>query len=374
MSNLADMLVYADINQLHKMAQLYQCECNSNSKHELIQAIMTTIHSKDTLEKQIESMSLAELRFVNSLLFEINRSYSLEDLLAKAQQSNKVVPITAETDKVKSQQQPRELISKLRHRGFLFNGHREQTKYLFHVPRDMQHSYQAMLKKKFAQQLTYTADPALYRDEQRLLQADITITLQFIKEQDVMLIADGSMYKRYLTALLEQLHIEEQLPTKVAWRFGYGRHFTHYPDRFSLLYDYCIAQKYIAEQVTGNLTLLAPGELRLLEDKEVQAASKWKAESMRLYVHWMKVYKKAIPNMPSLVTWIVQLADQWVTLDSLEAVLLPYLNDFYYEQSTDVFRKRIVKPMIHLGLLRYGEIEEAGTVIKTTSLCKTIVH
>ncbi|MDF2836026.1 MAG: hypothetical protein K0Q63_1666, partial [Paenibacillus sp.] len=85
--NLSDMLGYADIGQLSRIANVYRCECNGNSKNELIQSILATVSRHDVFEEQISVMKLEEMRFLNSLLFETRESYSLEDLIARVQQS-----------------------------------------------------------------------------------------------------------------------------------------------------------------------------------------------------------------------------------------------------------------------------------------------
>lgn len=68
--NLADMLTFADIGQLNRIADYYQCECKPNSKHELIQSILTTLGSKPFFEQQIRQLNQADQRFLNNLLFD----------------------------------------------------------------------------------------------------------------------------------------------------------------------------------------------------------------------------------------------------------------------------------------------------------------
>ena len=85
--NLADMLSYADIGQLSRIATTYHCECNGNSKNDLIQSILSTVNRRDVFEAQISAMKLEDLRFINSLLFDVRDAFSLEDLVARVQQS-----------------------------------------------------------------------------------------------------------------------------------------------------------------------------------------------------------------------------------------------------------------------------------------------
>src|SRR5262245_13949368 len=82
--NLADMLVYADIAELTAIAETYDCTCSSHSKNELIQSILSTVGRRDVIESRVSEMTAADLRFLNSLLFESRGSYSLEELKARA--------------------------------------------------------------------------------------------------------------------------------------------------------------------------------------------------------------------------------------------------------------------------------------------------
>src|SRR5690554_6862625 len=83
--NLSDMLSYADIEQLSSIANHYQCVCNSNSKNELIQSILFAINNREVSEQLIESSSLEDLRFLNSLLFDQRNLFSLEELIARVE-------------------------------------------------------------------------------------------------------------------------------------------------------------------------------------------------------------------------------------------------------------------------------------------------
>nr|WP_313779191.1 hypothetical protein [Paenibacillus larvae] len=61
--NLADMLSYADIQELKKIASTYSCECNSHSKNELIQSILSTVNRREVFEERISRLSMEDIRF-----------------------------------------------------------------------------------------------------------------------------------------------------------------------------------------------------------------------------------------------------------------------------------------------------------------------
>lgn len=172
--NLADMLSYADIAQLSGIAEVYQCECSSHSKNELIQSILSAVQRREVLARRVEEMSLGDLRFLNSLLFEKRAAYSLEDLTARAAlaadpalpqaaDAKQQAPIGAtQTNgagkgsgpaanrtasggrKAKQPEEPkspaderRSAIARFKRYGWLFGGITQQTRYLFHVPEDV---------------------------------------------------------------------------------------------------------------------------------------------------------------------------------------------------------------------------------------------
>lgn len=376
--NLSDMLGYADIQQLSRIADVYRCECNGHSKNDLIQSILSTVSRNDVFEAQISSMKLEDLRFLNSLLFEARNSFSLEDLLARVQQSRfgeeavktepdppkkskKTKKNASAADKTLS---PREMIAKFKHHGWLFNGFSGPSRYLFQVPNDLKIRFRDTLAKRFAADLQYTDEPPVYRDEQMLIHDDITHLLHYTYHNEVQLTADGSMYKRFILQLLDRFGVQEELPAKGAWRFGYGRHFNQYPNRLSLVYDYCYFNKYISEN-QAVLSVTGTGEERI--------HSRPPGEAEHVYRFWLKIYKGPITHLLSLVHWINALAGEWVTVESLRKVLVPFIKPYYYDDANTILEQRIMTMMVHLGLLRLGEHPVYGTVVKMTKAGRAVV-
>jgi hypothetical protein len=357
--NLADMLSYADIHELSRIARTYECECNGHSKNELIQSILSTVGRRDVFEERVESLSLEDIRFLNSLLFDSRSSFSLEELVARVQQ----------TKFVKNEDEgwnPRDMITRFKQLGWLFNGYSQQTKYLFQVPNDLKKRFCDVLAKKFQMRLeTLPHDPGVYRDEQRLIADDISHFLHYVNGNDVALAADNSMYKRTLGQILDRLSVREEQVGKTAFRFGYGRMFKEYPNRFSLIYDYCYFNGLIAE---GNqmLTLTEAGKERLENGKREDLTA--------IYRFWLRLYKNPIPNVQSIVQWVDRLARTWVTAASLAEVLCPLVRPFYYDTSESIFEQRILQMMMHLGLLRIGEDESVGQVVQMTKLGSSVIQ
>lgn len=346
---LAEMLSYSDIQSLTRIANHYGCDSSSNSKNTLIQAILNAVNKRETVERTLRELSPADLRFLNSFLFEPSGSFTLEDLIARVLQvqSSSMPPQPDELNK-QTRVKPRQLVTEYIKRGWLFNGVHANTKYLFQFPQDLKQKFSQMLQKQFEQQLQYNAEPAVYREEHLLILEDISLFMQFVDAEVIPLTADGVLHKRQLQQALNQLHIEEELPEKAAWRFGYGRKFKFYPQRFSFLYDYCYFNGYISE-AKDRLTLTDTGKEKIQNGIQ--------EELIEVYRFWLRLYKTPIYNINTLVHWIDKLAQRWVSVKSLTAVLAPFIKRYYYDRAEDVLVKRILLMMHHLGLIRISGTE-----------------
>ncbi|MZQ84421.1 hypothetical protein GQF01_20085 [Paenibacillus sp. 5J-6] len=357
--NLADMLSYADIHELGRIANTYECECNGHSKNELIQSILSTALRREIFEKHIQSLNLEDIRFLNSLLFDPRNAFSIEELIARVQQSRFQKDESVEWN-------PRDMVIKFKKLGWLFNGYSQQTKFLFHVPNDLKRKFSDVLTGLFKQSLNLTPEPSVYRDEQLLIIEDIFHFLTFISHvQELPLTTEGSIYKRQLQQILDRLSVQEEMVSKGSWRFGYGRMFKDYPNRFSFIYDYCYYRQLISEQ--GQvLTLTEEGKARLLEGKKENLAE--------VYKFWLRLYKNPIPNVQSLTGWVDRLSGQWVTLASLSDVLCKLVKPFYYDSSESIVEQRILQMMMHLGLIRIGEDHENGMVVQVTKMGSKVIQ
>lgn len=355
--NLADMLCYADIQQLSRIADTYQCECSGHSKNELIQSILSRVNRRDVFDRQIESLTMEDIRFLNSLVFEQRDQFSLEELIARAQQSSFDKPEDARPN-------PRDVIAGFKQRGWLFNGYSQTTKYLFQLPEDLKQRFTASLARSFGDRLVYADEPAAYRDEQKLIVDDIYHVLHHLYHHDVVLTADGAIYKRNLVQLLDRLSVKEEPVAREAWRFGYGRKYRDLPSRFSLIYDYCYYQELLTEQ-SGRLELTEKGRQIVLEGR--------REDLSQVYRFWLKLYKNPIPNLQSLAFWIAKLATNWVTTRSLGEVLCPLIRPFYYDSPESIFEQRVLQMMMHLGLVRIGEDEQHGRTVVVTKLGASVI-
>ncbi|MDR9853838.1 hypothetical protein RJP21_09510 [Paenibacillus sp. VCA1] len=352
--NLADMLTYADIGQLTTIAEHYECECKRNSKHELIQSILVMLNRREFIEHQVSSSSAKDLRFLNTLLFDGRSSYSLEELQAIIGQS----AFDAELQDKHKAESPREAIARYKRSGWLFNGMTQSTRFLFQMPNDLKDRFRQELGAMLRKRVLRAGEPDVYREEQHLYAEDLLLFLRYVRDQDIELNQESVMYRRQQQQVMDMLHVNEPLVAKGGWRFGYGRSFSSYPSRFALLYDFAYYNEYIAEDV-GRL-FLTPKGTEMIDGG-------MKESMVQMFRFWLRLYKRAIPNLTSLVYWMSECAKDWVTVSSLHQAIGWLIKPYYYDSAESILNERIMKMMLHLGLLRIGESGEHGPVVQMTA-------
>ncbi|WP_438351249.1 hypothetical protein ACP8HI_11735 [Paenibacillus sp. FA6] len=363
--NLADMLTFADIGQLTTIASHYQCECKQNSKHELIQSILVTLNRREFIGQQIRCLSVDDLRFLNAILFDDRQFFNLEEFIAIIRQTSfQIVAADSSNAQVKNSN-PRDTIARFKRSGWIFNGLSQDTKYLFQVPRDLKDRFRKELGGYLKSMVTSTGEPAVYREEQGLISEDLGFFLRYVHQQEIEMNQDSAMYRRNQQQIMDSFHISEPLLSKGGWRFGYGRTFHVYPIRLALIYDYAFHKGYI-DELDHRLKLTGIG-LKWLEQGESEGM-------VQIVRFWSKLYKRPIPNLSSLVYWIGHCCSEWVTLTSLHEALGWLIKPFYYDTSQTIMEQRVIQMMMHLGLLRIGESEEEGIVVKMTLWGKEMVQ
>lgn len=349
--NLPEALVYADINHLNRIARHYQLPVNLSSKNSLIQSILQLIFDKRRLEQQIRALTIPEERFLLILLCESIEQYTIEDLLAKA--TNVLKMSGMEQFQLPSN---RALVNMLLNNGWLYMNKRNRHQ-LYSIPRDLRETLIDGVKQldKDNEKRISIADSESKND----LLLDIKTFLQYLSDEVVHLTTEGVIHKRQLLQLLKKFNVAENPLEGKQWRFGYGRRFPHYPNRFAIIYDFLYAQSYIKED-KDCLCITMEGELLLSGEKSITITE--------MYKYWLTAYKTPIRNLNILVSLIGLYCNRWISIVDLERKMIDYVQSFYYDSKVDVLHKRVIQPLLWFDLLRSEEEDNIRYVIATPAL------
>jgi hypothetical protein len=348
---LAEMLSYADIGQLHQLADTYSCSCNINSKNELIQSLLSSIKRESIIQQQLAELSHEEFHFLMHIVYDSRTTFTLEDLRAKAKFSY-LQDLERDTY--------RNLISIALKKGWIFRIPSRNAGASFQVPEDMREQWATAILKKELENHKAEDEPNVYRDEGHALVEDIITFLKYFQNHDAPTTAEGILYKRNQLQILELMSVREGPVDKGGWRFGYGRHFRDYPDRLSLIYDFCFYRGYIQEEPGTKIEILPAAEEAVQLPPDLL--------SLEMFKFWIRLYKRPIPGLAMLTRLVCHATDnRWTSEEALVQMLTKRLRTFYYDNEESIARNRILKMMIHLGLLRKGKIGERDWVCQTTA-------
>ncbi|MNC38964.1 hypothetical protein D3C75_875970 [compost metagenome] len=63
-----------------------------------------------------------------------------------------------------------------------------------------------------------------------------------------------------------------------------------------------------------------------------------------------------------------------MTAESAAQVLCPLIKPYYYDSPRDILESRVLPMLMHLGLVRIGADDRAGTVIQVSALGKSVIQ
>lgn len=340
---LTEILTYTDIGQLHRLAQTYQCDCNIHSRNELIQAILSSIKREQVMKEQLNKISVEEQHFLLHIVFDGKNAYSLQELQARAKWVSQNPREKSEANR---------LIAAALRNGWILQSSRPDWQSSFNVASDLIEKWQQVLVNIWIEQIPAAPEIRQYRDDGYALARDTQYFLSFLDEQPLPLTSDGAIYRRFQQKLFSGFAVREQPLQEKGWRFGYGRCFPHYPDRFSFIYDICYELKWIQQTDFGVLMLTNEGERRT-KDLDTE---KFLSQAQQI---WYKIYRKPIPNLRVLANIIAHLVNrcEWVSQDFLIRLLHPIVKPFYYDDEVNILKKRVLNMMVVLGLLQQSVSE-----------------
>jgi hypothetical protein len=354
---LADCLNASDIQTLRTIADHYQLECSKSSKNALMQSILAYFHQRSFAERvltQTEDSSYREM--IVQILLDKRAHFSREEILGLIK---RMIGEKREHEAV--------CLQRLMREGWLYRLG-STARHIYYVPEDVRKKMRPLLSQMIQQQLEKPSEPPVaYRDENLAIVRDTTTFLTYVAKHECRLTQEGVLFKRHQTAILNLMEITEQPLGQVGWRFGYGRRFHEYPDRFALIYDYCYARQLISEQQETMILTCTPHVQAWMEQDD-------RSKLKDLFKFWRLTYRRPIPTLTNVLQRLAQaIRGEWVLLDSLNELLLPHVNDYYYDHKQQVLEKRIYAMLMHLGLLCQGQLEDGRTVIRLTEWGREIL-
>lgn len=341
---LSECLNTADTATLRAIADHYSFACSRHSKLALLQEILFSFGNRSFLAAELPHWYEGRERAMLRLCLDPRKVFPVEEL------EGIFAACSTSADTISCAVQE----------GWLYPTTRLGGRLLYCIPEELHPPMRAHVVDGFARQIDVTADgPLTFREESQGMARDLDVFLEYVRHHDVRLTSDGAMYKRNLQQILELLEVPE-LPLQGGWRFGYGRRFHDYPDRFALIYDYAYQQHFLEEREDATLSVTAE-TTRWLQASE--------ADRLRALVKfYLNSYRRPITRLPLIVQLIAHVAVQWVRSASMLTAISDLVNAYYYDDQQQVWESRILSMLTHLGLLRHGRDDQGEGWFQITKL------
>ena len=341
---LSETLTYTDISQLHRLAREWNCECNIHSKNELIQSLFHHLTNKYQIHQEFLELSSGDKMFLFNLMFEKPREYTKDSIYAKARQA------CLKEEEARSY---RGMLERALEKGWLFRvSIRQDEKFI--LPDEVRKQWRSLLLHGIQGMRKEEIEGGTIYDGSHHMAQDVEILSNNLKNNHVPFAKNGAMYRKHIMNLIHLFNVPEELPTE-SWRFGYGRRFREYPDRFALIYDFAYHRGWITEDdMMGNVILTEQGYQFLEEGINYEQLTK------DLFSFWLLSYRRAIPNVENLTRFISLLCQkQWVQERVLVEQLLPFTSGFYYDTPEEVRKKRIITMLNYFDFLLKTTLRDA---------------
>ncbi len=329
--NLIDVLLFQDRRQLLNLLKDYDdASYNANSKREMVEILYPKLINKNELTAKFQKLSNDAKRISLSLCYDRKLLLSEEELRGY-------------TPKLKEgvfKKQINELISA----GILFTY--EGNNFL--IPKQIKNELVLQFKSTINED-TFILPIGRGVSEEIEIINDLFYLIDIVAEQRLPLTKNGMVHKKDYQLIMKGFCIKEELPNE-KWRFGYGRRFSQYPDRFSLIYDFCFDKGWLRED-RGDLTL----------GQSVEALYQLKLEEFMkdIVKYWLKLYKRPIPSISLLYHLLLDLLNEGEGLEEqcIITSLSPFVEDYYFDRKEDIIQKRFLEMLNHLNLVKKVEIE-----------------
>lgn len=342
--NVIEMLTYSDVFLLQKIAKQMGLHHDGYSKNGYIQTISLHLCDNRFLNQIVSTLSMTEMRLLMRLIAEQSHQMSIEQLLVFAKHC--IWDDSSWT--------ARTLVHRFVHQGWLYRSHRNNDETLYIFPLDLKHRLMARLVDFFVSatdSLEQLHDNVAIHEPVASAQ-DLKLLLQFALHHPLPLTKDGAIHQKSMKQLFELL------PRRGDWH--------PYPERLLLLCQYALNKNLLSLVANEQLLVTTLG-------KEIIDGS-YDTMHHSLISLWIHQYTSAIPNLRTIIYWIMTLAKQPIYVQTMIAKMTPFTFVVADETANDVLDQRIIGMMVHLGLLRASRSLSGRWVVTTTTFGLTYLN
>lgn len=346
---LADCLNQSDITKLQKIAKRHALACPLYSKNTVLQEILSRFFEPHYVEQRVQFVSAPAQKALEQLVLDGRSTFVKEELTGLL----KDVCGEVDTDR----RAVATVLTELIQEGFLFEN-TSSSSVMYVCPEDVWKKLRESTYQNLQAKVQKAAiKPMIYRYDETAMARDAAVLLFFVAKQPIKLTQEGIIFKRFQQQIAQLFEVsEEPLASSGVWRFGYGRSYHDYPERFALLYDHLYEEGCLIEQEDGNLVVDATTCNTYLKQSDEDRA-------YQIFLYWIKTYRHAIKNIRRLLAQIAQMAaHEWVYAESMKAILQLQVRDFYYETAEQVYELRFLQMLVYTGAFMRGQ-GESGTVL-----------
>lgn len=323
-----DVLLFQDRNELVKLLRGTEKGYNEHSKREMIERLYPLLTNEEELKTKFESLSQHAKRVALLLCYDKNVLLSKEELHGFAP---KVTQVNF-----------KELLNELLQCGILFS-YVDQN---FLVPNQIKQQIIQLYKNKLAEHSLFISSES--EDYSISIVKDLFSFIEALEEKSLPITKNGVFYKKDFQSIMSLFTYKEALPNE-KWRFGYGRRFSFYPDRFSLIYDYCFYNNWINEN---------DGYIAVSEQVDTFYDAKFKDHIVGIVNYWMKAYSRPIPSIRLLYDLLINTIQEGESLeeDVIVSVLTPIVEPYYFDSQQSIIKKRVLQMLVKLDVLQVVDI------------------
>lgn len=323
--NLMDVLLFQNQTELVKLLRDTQSSYNEHSKREMIEVLYPLLLKKGNISEKFQQLTIAAKRLVLTICYDDKLFLSREELYG-------IVP---KVDKLTFLQ----LLKESTASGLLFVYLNKNYLIPSQIKKELINCFQENINDN-----SLILPSSSHANNQLYMVNDLFSFIDIITERALPLTKNGLLFKKDFQQIIKLFHRKEVLPSE-QWRFGYGRRFSNYPDRFSLIYDYCFYRDWITEK-DGNLAIGSRAN-ELHDSKLTECVN-------GLVRYWLMLYRHPVPALRLLYKILIDSLKEGEGIEQefIITELMPFVDEYYFDTKEDVIKKRFLNMLCALDIIK----------------------